>query len=77
MPSKQERVLAHLKANMAITPLEALDHYSSMRLGAIIFELRKKYIIETEMVDDLDRFGNNVRYAKYHFRGEIEQNPDL
>ena len=77
MLSKQNRVLAHLKANKAITPLEALEFYGSMRLGAIIHKLRELYIIETEMVDDIDRFGNNVRYARYHYRGEIDPKIDL
>lgn len=74
MLSKKDRVLAHLKANKAITPMQALDSYGSMRLGAIIFELRKDFIIETEMVEANDRFGQPVRYAKYHFRGEIPTN---
>lgn len=72
MLSKQMRILSHLKSNKAITPIEALEHYGSMRLGAVIFDLRKDYDIVTEMVESRDRFGNPVRYAKYHYRGKIE-----
>ena len=40
--TKKEMVLKHLQEHKKITPLEALREYGSMRLGAIIFDLRKE-----------------------------------
>jgi len=66
--TKKERVLEHLKKYKKITPLEALQEYGSMRLGAIIFELRKEYKIKTNMIDVAGRFGN-ATVAEYEFEG--------
>ena len=40
--TKKQAVLNHLLKFKKITPMEALREYGSMRLGAIIFDLRKK-----------------------------------
>ena len=49
--TKKEKILKHLKKYRKITPLEALNEYGSMRLGAVIFELRKNYKIRTNLID--------------------------
>ena len=49
--TKKEMVLKHLQEHKKITPLEALREYGSMRLGAIIFDLRKEnHRIKTNMI---------------------------
>lgn len=68
--TKKQAVLEHLKRYKKITPLEALREYGSMRLGAIIFDLRKNYKIKTNMIDVPTRFGNST-VAQYEFEGEI------
>lgn len=68
--TKKQAVLEHLKRYKKITPLEALKEYGSMRLGAIIFDLRKHYKIKTNMIDVPTRFGNST-VAQYEFEGEI------
>lgn len=68
--TKKQAVLEHLKRYKKITPLEALKEYGSMRLGAIIFDLRKQYKIKTNMIDVPTRFGNST-VAQYEFEGEI------
>lgn len=69
MPSQKDRVLAYLQAGNAITPLEALRLFGSLRLGAIIFVLRESgYDIRTTMVQ-----GVNNRYASYRLRERITQ----
>ena len=40
--SQKTQVLAHLKEGKTITPLEALNLYGSMRLSAIIYDLKKE-----------------------------------
>lgn len=66
--TKKEMVLEHLKKYRKITPMEALKEYGSMRLGAIIFDLRKDYVIKTNMVAVPTRFGN-ATVAEYEFQG--------
>ena len=59
--SKQEKVLIHLQTHGSITPLEALNKYGSLRLGALIFNLRKEgHDIETNIVP-------KKGYAKYTY----------
>ena len=42
--SQCNRVLQHLQAYGSITPLEAMQEYGIMRLGARIYDLKKKGI---------------------------------
>ena len=59
--SKQTKVLTHLQTYGSITPLEALNKYGSLRLGALIFNLRKDgYDITTNIVP-------KKGYAKYTY----------
>ena len=56
-------ILAYLQAGNSITPLEALQRFGCMRLGARIYDLKGGgYPIITEMVKD-ERTGK--RYARY------------
>ena len=71
MINKHTAVLNHLKEHKTLTPLEALNKYGTMRLGAIIFDLRKDHNIETEMIDVSTRFGTS-RVAKYIYKGAIK-----
>jgi hypothetical protein len=49
--SQSEMILAHL-AHKPITPLEALQEYGCFRLGARIWDLKRKgHAIEVEMVE--------------------------
>ena len=68
--TKKEMVLEHLKKYKTITPKEAYFEYGSMRLGAIIFELRKQYKIKTNMIDVAGKFGNST-VAQYEYEGTI------
>lgn len=67
-PTKKQRVLEHLLKGGAITPLEALNMFGSLRLGAIIFELRQDgYNIDTKRVSN----GRSC-FARYRLRPEQE-----
>ena len=70
--SQKQSVLNHLREHGHINPMEALDLYASFRLGAIIFELRKEHYINTELINDKNRFGKAVQYAKYMYVGQID-----
>ena len=61
-----ERVLKYLDDFGSITPLEALADLGIMRLGARIYDLRKKgYAIIRETEKSHNRYGQPVRYARY------------
>ena len=42
MQNKTRAVLAHLLSGRTLTPVEAFDRFRTMRLGAIIFNLKKE-----------------------------------
>ncbi|MCF6777311.1 helix-turn-helix domain-containing protein [Thiotrichales bacterium 19X7-9] len=47
---QSEAILKHLKRHGSITPLEALNEYGCLRLGARIYDLRSQGIeIKTEL----------------------------
>lgn len=59
--SQTTRILAHLKAGKKLTPLQGLQKFGTLRLGARIRELREAgYPIKTVMVKR-----GNSRVAEY------------
>lgn len=68
--NKTEQVLEHLQKNGSITSWEAIQNYKATRLSAIIYNLRKHYIIDS--VDSIftDSFGNQNTFTKYIYAGE-------
>lgn len=64
--TQNQRILAHLFANGAITPMDALRQYGVMRLGARIFDLKKMGVpIVREMV-----YEDGVGYARYRLEDD-------
>ena len=60
--TQNNKILQHLLNCHSITPIEALEKFGCFRLGARIFELRKKgFIIDTNHVDN----GKGNKFAKY------------
>ncbi|MCF6766481.1 helix-turn-helix domain-containing protein [Thiotrichales bacterium 19S3-7] len=55
-----EAILKHLQRYGSITPLEALDKYGCLRLGARIYELRRQGI---EITTEISK--SNKHYAIY------------
>jgi hypothetical protein len=68
--SKTRLIQSHLLKKKSITSWEAIELYGATRLSAIIFGLRDKYDIITKMVDGKDRFGNQIRFAKYVYNSK-------
>ena len=72
--SQTMQILSHLKAGKAITAIEALTAYGTMRLGARIYDLRQAgYAIEKQMVEVETRDGiaHVARYwMKEHQNGK-------
>lgn len=67
--NQTNEILEHLKRGLSITPLEALQKYGCMRLGARIWDLHKEgYDIRCELVND-----NGKRYARYYMPRQERQ----
>lgn len=65
-------VLKHLKTKKSITSMQAFELYGCTRLSAKIFDLRKAgYDIRNEWQETTTRFGENCRYVKYVYKGEL------
>lgn len=70
MTNKTQEVLRHLQFKKSITSWEAIGLYGATRLSAIIFALRAKgYIIVDKWEEDIDRYGNKVRFVRYVYFG--------
>lgn len=63
---KARQVEEHLKKHGSITSWEAIQNYKATRLSAIIFNLRKKYDIDTIMMETSE----GIKYGKYIYKGE-------
>jgi hypothetical protein len=64
--SQSKVVLKHLESGKEITQLEATQKYGILRLGAIIFNLRKDgYKITSRLEHKPNRYGNTSNYAIY------------
>lgn len=69
--TQTNRILQYMRNFGSITPLEALKEFGVLRLGAIIYNLRRAgFDIETDMVNDIGRYGNKITYARYILKGE-------
>lgn len=67
------RVLNYLKRHKkGITSMEAFDMFGATRLSAIIFTLRKEYVIENVPCVAKNRYGELVRFDRYVLKGNIE-----
>lgn len=64
--TQSEMILRHLKDYGSITPLEALQEYGCMRLGARIYDLKRDgHDIRTEFETATNRYGEKTSYARY------------
>lgn len=64
--NQTEQVLFYMKENGSITPMEALENFGIMRLGARIFDLKSCGIsIKTLQETKKNRYGKPVHYARY------------
>lgn len=71
--SQAGRIIDYIKRNGSITQLDAMRDLGIMRLGARVFDLKERgYNIQTVMVEDLNRFGEPTRYARYYLKGDKE-----
>lgn len=66
-------VLKYLQSGKYLTQDIAGKLFGTQRLGAIIFNLRKRgHDIRTVMIDGKTRYGDTVKFAKYIYVNEEE-----
>ncbi len=61
-----DMILRYMMEEGSITPWEAMRDFGCMRLGARIYDLRRRGIsIAKETVTNKNRFGKTVSFARY------------
>lgn len=74
MNNQEERIVRFCKDNGSITAWQAMKELGIMRLALRIHDMRSKYSITDIWVDDINRYGDKVRYKKYFVGGRIAEN---
>lgn len=72
--TQNEKILKHLEEHECITPLDAMNNYGIMRLGARIKDMESrgmKFIHQPVVVKN--RYGQNCRVMSYALDKEGEQ----
>ena len=64
--TQTDMILRYMQETGSITPWEAVKEFGCMRLGARIYDLKRRgYGIERTLVSDVNRYGKRVQYARY------------
>lgn len=65
--TQNDTILNHLRRAGSITPLDALNRYGIMRLGARIYDLKQRgHNITRTMEQARNRNGEPTHYARYY-----------
>lgn len=68
--TQQDMILQYMQDTGSITPLDALREFGCMRLGARIFDLKRRgHEITRVMEARENRYGKTVRFARYFLEG--------
>lgn len=64
--TQNDMILRYMREVGPITPVEALQEFGCFRLGARIYDLKRRGIpIRREMVHKVGRYGRLIQYARY------------
>jgi hypothetical protein len=64
--SQCDRILAYIKENGSITPLEAIREFGCMRLASRMTDLKRRgYDVKSIMETSTNKNGETVRFARY------------
>jgi hypothetical protein len=64
--TNKQRVLDAMRGHGSISPWYAINTLGNTRLAASIFDLKKDgHEISTEIVKGKNKFGDDIKYAKY------------
>lgn len=65
-----DMILRYMEEEGGITPWEAMREFGCMRLGARIYDLKRRgHGIRRQMVTNTNRFGKAVAFARYTLEG--------
>ena len=68
--SQRSAVLGYMMNHEFITAEEAFTLFGVTRISSVISDLRDKgYLIETVMVEHVNRFGNPCKYGRFYYKG--------
>lgn len=69
MTNQMAKIREHLRNHRSITSWDAIQLYGCTRLSDKIFQLRNKgWIIDTQMIEVKNRYGDETQIAKYIMR---------
>jgi hypothetical protein len=61
-----DMILRYMQETGSITPWEAMREFGCLRLGARIYDLKRRGVdVTRELVTDRNRYGKPVSYARY------------
>lgn len=64
--TQTDMVLRYMQETGSITPWEAMREFGCMRLGARIYDLKRRGVaVRTELITEQNRFGRKVQFARY------------
>lgn len=71
MNSQEQRIAQFCKEFGSITAWQAMKELGVMRLASRIHDMRSKYNITDVWVDDINRYGDKIRYKRYVILGTL------
>lgn len=72
--TQEERLRAYLETHYSITPKQAMDELGIYRLGARIYDLKKKGVpIKSAFIEVPTRTGETTRVKSYWLTGKPEE----
>ena len=72
LSNQEKRIFDYCKNFGSITAWEAMKELGVMRLASRICDMRERFNIVDMWVDDVNRYGDKVRYKKYIITGGID-----
>lgn len=72
--TQEMAITEYIKEHGSITPMEAWEHLGITKLATVVSLMRRKKGVKfiIERVDTVNRYGHDVRFARYSFPKEEE-----
>lgn len=69
--SQNNQVIQYMRDHGSITSMEAFNDLSITRLSARILDIKRSgHVVKTVMEENVNKFGQKTRYARYSLAGE-------
>ena len=71
---QRKAVLDYFKEHKGLTSIQAFELFGATRLASIVHDLRRAgYDIRNVWVESTNRYGEDVRYVRYIYKGEVNE----